>query len=60
MFFDSWQIKYWIFQDHGLGWQIPIFTQGKHSHSRIIKINKKNILKFLKKEDSNNFRFSRD
>ena len=32
-----------------LGWQIPIITQGLHSHSRIIKINQKNILKFLKK-----------
>ena len=31
-----------------LGWQIPIFTQGKYSHSRIISINKKNIIKFLR------------
>ena len=30
-------------------WQIPIVTIGKHSHSRIININKKNIVKFLKK-----------
>ena len=30
-------------------WQIPIITTGKHSHSRIININKKNIIKFLKK-----------
>ena len=29
-----------------LGWQIPIFTHGKYSHSRIVNINKKNILKF--------------
>ena len=32
-----------------LGWQIPIITQGNHSHSRIVKINKNNVLKFLKK-----------
>ncbi len=31
-----------------LGWQIPILTHGKYSHSRIVNINKKNILKFLK------------
>tara|TARA_B100000579_G_scaffold421371_1_gene422085 strand:+ start:556 stop:1770 length:1215 start_codon:yes stop_codon:yes gene_type:complete len=30
-----------------LSWQIPIFTIGKHSHSRIANISKKNILKFL-------------
>ncbi len=30
-------------------WQIPIITTGKHSHSRIININKKNIIKFLRK-----------
>ena len=30
-------------------WQIPIITTGKHSHSRIVNINKKNIIKFLKK-----------
>ena len=30
-------------------WQIPIITRGDHSHSRIININKKNILRFLKK-----------
>ena len=30
-------------------WQIPIITTGKHSHSRITNINKKNIIKFLKK-----------
>jgi len=30
-------------------WQIPIITTGKHSHSRIININKNNIIKFLKK-----------
>ncbi len=29
-------------------WQIPILTSGNYSHSRIVKINKKNILKFLK------------
>ena len=32
-----------------LGWQIPIFTEGNHSHSRIVYINKKKILNFLKK-----------
>tara|TARA_B100001250_G_scaffold406192_1_gene424833 strand:- start:526 stop:1740 length:1215 start_codon:yes stop_codon:yes gene_type:complete len=32
-----------------LGWQIPIFTTGDYSHSRIFNINKKNILNFLKK-----------
>ena len=32
-----------------LGWQIPIFTIGNHSYSRIIKIDKSNIFKFLKK-----------
>jgi len=31
-----------------LGWQVPIFTKGNHSHSRIVNINKKNILKFLR------------
>ena len=29
-------------------WQIPILTSGNYSHSRIVNINKKNILKFLK------------
>ncbi len=32
-----------------LGWQVPILTEGKHSYSRISHINKKNIIKFLKK-----------
>ena len=32
-----------------LGWQIPIFTTGNYSNSRIVKINKLKILKFLKK-----------
>ena len=31
-----------------LGWQVPIVTSGKYSHSRIINIDKKNIMKFLK------------
>ncbi len=31
-----------------LGWQIPIHTSGKYSYSRIINLNTKNILKFLK------------
>ncbi len=31
-----------------MGWQIPIFTDGKHSSSRIIQINKKAINKILK------------
>ena len=41
--------------DHGylarswLGWQVPIITTGLHSYSRIRKIYKKNIFKFLKK-----------
>ncbi len=30
------------------GWQIPILTVGSHSSSRIININKKKIIKFLK------------
>ena len=32
-----------------LAWQIPIFTEGSHKYSRINKINKHNILKYLKK-----------
>tara|TARA_Y100000590_G_scaffold225348_1_gene254759 strand:+ start:34 stop:1248 length:1215 start_codon:yes stop_codon:yes gene_type:complete len=32
-----------------LGWQIPIYTLGNHSYSRIVNINKKNIIKFLKR-----------
>ena len=31
------------------GWQIPIYTFGNYSNSRIISINKKNIISFLKK-----------
>ena len=31
-----------------LGWQIPIFTSGNYSNSRIDSINTKKILKFLK------------
>ena len=31
-----------------LGWQIPIFTQGPFKHSRISKINKGKIIKYLK------------
>ena len=31
-----------------MGWQIPIITKGKHSSSRIHKIYKKNITKYLK------------
>ena len=31
-----------------MGWQIPILTEGKHSSSRIEKIYKKNIIKYLK------------
>jgi aspartate kinase len=31
-----------------LGWQVPILTEGKHSCSRIQKIYKKNIIKYLK------------
>lgn len=30
-----------------MGWQIPIFTEGNHSSSRISQINKKKINKFL-------------
>ena len=32
-----------------LGWQIPIITRGNYSSSRIIKIQKKNIINYLKK-----------
>ncbi len=32
-----------------LGWQVPIFTTGDYSHSRIVNINKKNIINFLRK-----------
>ena len=32
-----------------LAWQIPIFTEGSHKYSRINKINKHKILKYLKK-----------
>ena len=31
-----------------LGWQIPIFTKGPHTNSRIQKINKNKLLRFLK------------
>jgi len=31
-----------------LGWQIPIFTKGPHTNSRIHKINKNKLLRFLK------------
>ncbi len=31
-----------------LGWQIPIFTKGPFKHSRISKINKGKIIKYLK------------
>ena len=31
-----------------LGWQLPILTEGNHSYSRIIKVNKKKIVNFLK------------
>ena len=30
-----------------MGWQIPILTEGRHSSSRIEKIYKKNIIKYL-------------
>ena len=32
-----------------MSWQIPIFTKGPHKNSRIIKIFKKNILNYIKK-----------
>ena len=32
-----------------LGWQLPIVTSGNHSSSRIIKIQRKKILSYLKK-----------
>tara|TARA_Y100001970_G_scaffold94803_1_gene119475 strand:+ start:13488 stop:14702 length:1215 start_codon:yes stop_codon:yes gene_type:complete len=32
-----------------LGWQIPIYTKGQYSSSRIININTKNIIRFLRK-----------
>ena len=31
-----------------MAWQIPIVTEGKHKFARIIQINKKRILKYLK------------
>ncbi len=31
-----------------LGWQIPIFTKGPHTNSRIQKVNKNKLLRFLK------------
>jgi aspartate kinase len=31
-----------------MGWQVPIFTEGKHGSSRISQINKKKINKFLR------------
>ena len=31
-----------------MGWQIPIFTKGPFKHSRISKINKGKIIKYLK------------
>ncbi len=31
------------------GWQIPIYTKGAYSNSRIVEISKNNILKFLRK-----------
>ena len=31
-----------------MGWQVPIFTEGKHKFSRISQIYKKGILKYLK------------
>tara|TARA_Y100001958_G_C21186019_1_gene515084 strand:- start:212 stop:1426 length:1215 start_codon:yes stop_codon:yes gene_type:complete len=31
-----------------MSWQIPILTYGKHSFSRIVKINRNKILKYLK------------
>ncbi len=32
-----------------LGWQLPILTEGEHCYSRIIKVNKKKVINFLKK-----------
>ena len=34
-----------------LGWQLPILTEGNHSYSRIIKVNKKKIVNFLKNNE---------
>ena len=31
-----------------LGWQIPIFTNGPHTNSRIQQVNKNKLLRFLK------------
>ncbi len=31
-----------------LAWQIPILTKGVHKNSRIVQINKKNILKYIR------------
>ena len=32
-----------------MGWQIPIFTEGNHSSSRIVKIYKNKIINYLKR-----------
>ena len=32
-----------------MSWQVPIYTEGKHKFSRINKINKSQILNYLKK-----------
>ncbi len=32
-----------------LSWQVPILTKGRHKYSRINQINKRNIIKYLKK-----------
>ena len=37
-----------------MGWQVPIFTEGNHSSSRISQINKKKINKFLQGINLNN------
>ena len=41
-------IHKWFKSRSWLSWQIPIFTEGKHKNSRIIKINKNKIIKYLK------------
>ena len=43
-----------------LGWQVPIFTDGNYSHSRIVSVKKKKYPKFFKERRSSNYsRFSR-
>ena len=54
---NKWHALYfWKVKSQGLksrswlAWQIPVYTEGFHKNSRIIKINKSKILKYLKRE----------